>query len=238
MAVPTSKNIAGYDYDLIDPLSDRLVCKICHFPSRNPYLSVCCGHLFCKSCLYNIRKAPAITNACPVCRDEEFVIFPNQAVDREIKCLRIHCTNKMMGCEWEGELNDINNHLGNSDGCQFEEVKCSNECGKVIQRQYLTSHVETECQRRKVNCQYCYDTGENRFIEGQHKEECPKLPLPCPNNCEVGTIPREDMGKHKEVCQLEVIDCSNDCGDKLDMSKSLNTFSIQNTSKTTPTKKL
>ena len=95
---------------------------------------------------------------------------------REIKSLHIYCTNKEKGCEWQGELNDINNHLGNSDGCQFEEVKCSNECRKMIQRQYLTSHVKTKCSRRKVNCQYCHDTGEHQFIEGQHKEECPKLP--------------------------------------------------------------
>ena len=112
-----------------------------------------------------------------------------------------------MGCEWQGELNHINNHLGSSDGCQFEELKCSNECGKMIERRYLTSHVETECSRRKVNCQYCHDTGEHQFIEGQHKEECPKLPLPCPNKCEVESVPREDMAAHKKECPLEMILC-------------------------------
>ena len=124
----------------------------------------------------------------------------------------IYCTNKEKGCKWQGELNDINNHLGNSDGCQFEEVKCSNECGKMIERQYLTSHVKTKCPCRKVNCQYCHDTGEHQFIEGQHKEECPKLPLPCPNKCEVGSVPREDLEIHRKICQLEAIECSNECG--------------------------
>jgi len=108
---------------------------------------------------------------------------------------------------WQGELNYINNHLGNSDGCQFEEVKCFNECGKMIQRQYMTNHVETECPRRKVNCKYCHDRGEHHFIEGQHKEECPKLPLPCPNNCEIGTVPCEDMEAHRKECPLEMIQC-------------------------------
>ena len=204
----TPNNNGGYDYDLVNQPPDRLVCKICHLPSRDPYLSVCCGHVFCKSCLDNIKKATAITNACPVCRDEEFVTFPNKAVDREVKQLHTYCTNKKKGCEWQGELNDINNHLENSRrGCQFEKVKCSNECGKMIQRQYLTSHVETECPRRKVNCQYCHDTVEHQFIEGQHKEECPKLPLPCPNKCEVGSVPLEDMEAHRKECPLEMIQC-------------------------------
>ena len=168
---------------------------------------MCCGHVFCKSCLDNIKKAAAITNACPVCRDEEFVTFPNKQADREIKSLHKYCTNKETGCEWQGELNDINNHLGNSNDCQFEEVKCFNECGKIIQRQYLTSHVETECPCRRVNCQYCHDTGEHQFIQGQHKEECPKLPLLCPNKCEVGGVPREDMKAHRKECPLEMIQC-------------------------------
>ena len=126
---------------------------------------------------------------------------------KEIRRHHIYCTNKEKGCEWQGELNNINNHLGNRKGCQFKEVKCSNECGKMIQRQYLTSHAETECPRRKVNCQYCHDIGEHQFIEGQHKEECPKLPLPCPNKCKVRDIPREDMEAHRKECPLEMIQC-------------------------------
>ena len=50
----STSNIGGYEYNFISgPPVDRLVCKICHLPSREPYLSVCCGHLFCKSCLDN-----------------------------------------------------------------------------------------------------------------------------------------------------------------------------------------
>ena len=208
MAIATPSNIAGYDYNFIDTPHDRYICKICHLPSRDPYLSVCCGHVFCKSCLDNVKKASAITNACPVCRDKEFVTFPNRQGDREIRSLHIYCTSKEKGCKWQGELNNINSHLGNSDGCQFEGVKCSNECGKMIERRYLTSHVETECPRRKVNCQYCHDAVEHQFIEGQHKEECPKFLLPiCPNNCGVTNVFREDMEAHRKECPLEMIQC-------------------------------
>ena len=168
---------------------------------------MCCGHLFCKSCLDSVKKAALTSNVCPICRDEEFVTYPQKQANREIKELHVYCTNKEKGCEWQGELNGINNHLGNSDGCQFEEVNCSNECEKMIERRYLTSHVETECPCRDTNCQYCHDTGEHQFIEGQHKEECPKLPLPCPNKCEVGSVPREDMEAHRKECPLEMIQC-------------------------------
>ena len=205
MATVTPCRIGGYDNNFVNTPHNRFICKICHLPSRHPYLSVCCGHLFCKSCLDNFIIVSV--NACPICRDENFVTFPNKAIDREVKGLHIYCTNKEKGCEWQGELNDIINHLENSDGCQFEEVKCSNECGKMMERRYLTNHVETECPRHKVNCKYCHDTGEHQFIEGQHKEECPKLPLSCPNKCEVVFVLREDMESHRKECPLEMIQC-------------------------------
>ena len=200
----TPNNMAGYNYEFVDKVENRLLCKLCKLTSRNPYLSVCCGKLFCNSCLYDVKT---VVSACPVCHDKKFIIFKQTEAEQTIKSLHVYCTNKVKGCEWQGELNNINNHLGNSDGCQFEEVKCSIECGKMIERRYLTSHVETECPCRKVNCQYCHDTGEHQFIEGQHKEECPKLPLPCPNKCEVGSVPREDMEAHRKECPLEMIQC-------------------------------
>ena len=207
MAVATPNVNGGYQYSFVDTLHERYICKVCQLPSRDPYLSECCGNLFCKCCLSDVKTVTAITNTCPVCRDEEFKTFRNKAIDREIKDLHIYCTNKEKGCKWQSKLSDVNEHLGNSVGCRFEEVNCSNECEEKMERRFLTSHVETECPRRKVNCQYCHDTGEHQFIEGQHKEECPKLPLPCPNKCEVGSVPREDMEAHRKECPLKMIRC-------------------------------
>ena len=114
MATPS--NNGGYDYDFIGTPPDRVVCSICHLPSRDPYLSVCCGHVFCKSCLDGV-KISGTTNICPVCRNEEFITFSNKQIGREVKSLLVYCTNNAKECKWQGELNAINNHLGNSDGC-------------------------------------------------------------------------------------------------------------------------
>ena len=194
----------GYDYKFMDFPPERLVCKICLLPSRDPYLSLCCGHTFCKECSNVTRR---VTRACPMCRKKRFPVVKNKQADREIKSLRVVCTNQNSGCKWQGELNDINSHLGNNDGCQFQTVECSNECGKTLQQRYLTNHLETECPCRQVGCYYCHNVGEYQFIMGEHGEQCPKLPLPCPNGCEVGSVPREDMENHKEVCQLQDVVC-------------------------------
>ena len=204
MAIAGPNEVGGYNNNFVETPHDRFLCKICLHPCRDPLLTGCCGHNFCKSCLNNAMIS-AVT--CPICQDGEFTTLQNKQADREIRSLHVMCNNKERGCEWQGELNDINNHLTNSDGCQFENVICFNECGKILERQYLMVHNEAGCPRRKVDCLHCHITGEYQFIEGKHKEQCARLPLPCPNKCEVGSVPREDMEGHRKECPLEMVKC-------------------------------
>ncbi|XP_065913857.1 TNF receptor-associated factor 2-like [Dysidea avara] len=199
----------GYDYQFVETPADFMMCVICHRPSREPFLSVCCGHTFCNSCLCGLKQK---TDSCPMCRSEEFVTIPNKQVDRLVRGLRVFCTNKEKGCEWQGEVNDIVSHIEDGNGCHFQEVKCPFECGKCLQRQNLISHVQDECVRRKVECQYCHITEEYQFVSGEHKELCPKFPLPCPNNCNAGTIPRESIDEHRKICLFEEVTCILACG--------------------------
>ena len=197
----------GYDYRTVTHLSSEsdLVCKICHLPGRNPHLSSCCGHTFCRSCIDRLKESTSIANACPVCRDSEFPVVQNKQTDRAVRSLHVYCTNEKEGCKWKGEINDIVAHI---NCCQYESVECENNgCDSNVQRQHLKSHMEADCPYRDVNCQYCDLRGKHLFIEGNHKDECPEYPLPCPNGCEVRTILRKDIDVHRESCSLEVIEC-------------------------------
>ena len=126
----------------------------------------------------------------------------------------VYCTNKDKGCDWQGEVNDITGHLGNSDtdGCQFEEVKCINDCGLMLQRQNLSSHVDYECPYRDVHCTYCNIVGQYQFIMNQHADQCTEAPLPSNAGCGVVSILRGDMKVQKTTCPFEEIECPNDCG--------------------------
>ena len=63
------------------------------------------------------------------------------------------------------------------------------------------------CLYRNVDCKYCQVTGQHQFIEGELIEQCPKLPIPCPNKCEVGKVTRDDIEEHMKMCPLELIHC-------------------------------
>jgi len=169
----------GYEYQFIASPPDWLICNICRYPSRQPYLSDCCGNTFCKSCLEHGKK-DATVDSCPICLKTLLDGTPCKQADQTIRSLHVFCTNKEKGFEWQGEVKDIDDHLGSRDGCQFEEEICSVGCGKQLQRQYLTSHNKNDCVRRKVNCQHCHIAGEHQFIEGEHEKLCPKFLTVCP----------------------------------------------------------
>ena len=153
-----TEKLGGYDYRLACSLpdgSDDLFCKICHSLSRNPQLSNCCGGTFCKSCIDNLSKSDheSLTITCPVCCSSEFSLGRNKQIDRAVRSLRVYCTNEQEGCKWEGEIYDIVAHV---DYCQYENVECENNgCDSTVQRQYLKSHMETDCPYHNVKCQYC-----------------------------------------------------------------------------------
>ena len=203
METASHSSDGGYDYQFVDTPLDHVFCVICHLPSRDPHMTECCGHVFCKSCLDKAKAMPY--KACSICKDEHFNTFCNKQINREVQSLHVYCTNKEKECEWEGEIRDIYTHL---DGCQFEEVECPNGCEELIQRQFLSNHIKYECTHREIDCQYCSIKVKLLFADGTHLEECPKLPLPCPNSCgKVEMILREDMEAHRKECPLEVIQC-------------------------------
>jgi len=117
---------------LLSAIEDMTICKICYLLSRDPCLSCCCGHTFCKSCI----DALGDDAMCPLCRDEKFQAVKNKQVERAIKSLHVSCTNSEAGCTWQGELSYIKAHLKH---CQYEKVACD-KCGITMEQGLLHDH--------------------------------------------------------------------------------------------------
>ena len=196
------------EYDFACSIPDSLVCKVCLEAVKKPQLTGCCGNNVCKHCLDKWKESKEEDHTglvpCPVCGTSSVKTFPNKLSDREIRKLHVYCYNKTKGCEWEGEINDIKGH---NDNCSYGEVPCPHNCGMTVQRQFYDLHAEFECPNCEAYCQLCYIVGKKSFIEGEHMEHCPKLALPCPNDCGATKILREAMEEHRSKCPLEKLQC-------------------------------
>ena len=205
--------VGGYRYEFITEPPDYLRCTLCRLPSRDPYLSDCCGNIFCSSCLQASfqggSKSPSShSQGCPnpKCPNPRaFTTFRNKQVDRNVKDLKVFCPNKHKGCAWQDKVNEVPAHL--TRNCQFEDVECTNQCGQMVQRQHFSRHISNECQFRSAKCKYCRAEGQHIYILGQHKQTCPKYPVPCPNGCKVTDLLQENLPAHRQVCSLEPVPC-------------------------------
>ena len=192
----------GYEYNFVDILPDRVVCKICHYPCRDAHLTSCCGAHFCASCLKQTRKGTAVNKACPICRVQRFKVFPNKQLDREIKGLMVYCSNRKTGCMWQGEINNFTKHV--DDDCQFVDMDCPSGCDAKLKRQCVQDHLVNDCP---CHCRYCDASGHRDWIASRHKEHCDMYPVPCPNRCELGVTRIVGVDEHRKVCPLEIVHC-------------------------------
>ena len=198
------ETLGGYACKFVTTPPGSLLCQICQLVARDPQLSICCGHNFCKACLNKVEN----DEGCPIatCDENEsiFTTFPNKLSNREIKKLLVLCTNDEKGCSWRDELVNWENHL---QECEFEEIKCLQNCGMIIERQKMDDHLKNECPCRQSVCEYCNVCGEHRVIAGQHRNECPKMPLPCPNDCGLENLLRDELEEHLRNCPLQKVQC-------------------------------
>ena len=187
----------GFDFDFVATPPDRLCCAICLHVLRDPHQTDC-GHQFCLSC---ITKAYHQSLVCPVCK-KTYSIFRDQIVAREVRGLQVRCSKESLGCEWVGELGSyIDTHIHQ---CGFINVSCMH-CKQLVPKRLITKHQDLLCPLRKYDCDYCrtyvstYDD-----VTKNHWPICKFFPVPCPNDCPTGSVPRNHLMEHiKNDCKVK-----------------------------------
>ena len=131
----------GYDCDFVETPPKSLECIMCMLPFREPHVLSCCGLKACESCLVRLK---AEKHPCPKCR-QKFVTMLEKEVQRAVLDLRVYCSRKKEGCEWTGEVRDLETHTRSECGCLM--TACRYNCGGRFQRRVIEKHEIEECPR-------------------------------------------------------------------------------------------
>ena len=89
------------------------------------------------------------------------------------------------------------------------KVRCPNKgsgCEWVGDLGSVDQHVNS-CPKRPCQCDFCGFKDTYEVVTNDHSPVCVKYPEPCPNQCEIGTVPRCDMEKHLTQCPLQLVEC-------------------------------
>ncbi len=208
------KRIIGFDCEFVRPPPSEFVqseCPVCLQIIREPYQVTCCGKKFCKACIEHIK---AIQKPCPTC-NEKFSSFADKGLKQSLYSLKVHCSHQKNGCEWTGELRQLDEHLNTNpqpekqlDGCQFVEINCIHNCRNQLQRRYIQVHQIKDCHKRPFGCDHCQDYKSTYDdVTNNHWPVCGSFPVPCPNQCG-STIQRQNIDSHvADECSLTTINC-------------------------------
>ena len=203
----------GYDCEFTSEVPDNCKCPLCKKVFRDPQRVSCCEEEYCKECIEQVfRDNEPCPNPKCGCKNYSS-ISEAKRTKGFIDKLRCHCSNWREGCEWEGELQELNDHLNENptnenqlNGCDFTKIHCR-WCRQVLLRNEIGEHQENVCQLRLFTCQYCNHQDTYQRVVAIHLPKCPRQPVECPQRC--GLSPRrQSLDAHKaEECPNTIITC-------------------------------
>ncbi|KAJ4456611.1 putative TNF receptor-associated factor 3 [Paratrimastix pyriformis] len=178
-------------------------CLSCGCVMRRP-VSVGCptNHKMCQACCTEWFKQK---RECPACRSPVTANAPtldislHGMIGRQI----VFCANNQAGCEWQGKLEDAEEHEARA--CPCRTVSCSHPgCNFRCLARDLAQHANG-CPRKRVPCQHC----RSEFPQGEldtHFGTCPRIPIACPHGCGA-SVPRSEMPQHEAGCPNFPVAC-------------------------------
>ena len=203
----------GFDCEFIEkpPKEFQSKCPVCLLILRDPHIVSCCGYSFCHVCIHKIKTNKG---SCPCCNEDNFEFFPNKGLKRSLCEFEIGCSYQTDGCEWTGNLGQLESHLNsycNSqktrslEGCQYVYIKCS-YCYKSFLRSEINNHEKNDCLMRPYVCLHC-NSFESTYgeVTTSHWADCGFFPTPC----KCGEIlQRQLIDDHvANVCPETIVEC-------------------------------
>ncbi len=151
------KNVMGFDCEFLEPPPENLQtrCPICLQIIREPYQVPCCGKKYCQSCIQTVKIK---NKPCPTCNTEGFSNFPDTGHKQSLYGLKVRCSHQKDGCEWTGELRQLDEHLNTDplpetqlDGCRLTIINCDFHhvgCAVKLPRQDMPEHVRASIHHK------------------------------------------------------------------------------------------
>ena len=204
----------GFDCEFVEepPQVLQSHCPICLLVLREPFQVTCCGKSFCRQCIKRINTGGT---PCPTCNEARFDSFQNKGLQQPLYGFRVFCPNKESGCDWQGELGQLDQHLNlNPDrdkqfqGCAYTEVKCL-YCNEPHPRCKIEHHQTSQCAKRPFTCSVCeeYESTYTDVVTN-HSPVCKCRPVECPNSCGTNNLQHQHLEDHVSTqCPLTYVEC-------------------------------
>ena len=95
------------ELDFVQQPSFEFECPITYNVLLEPHQTDCCGNHLSREAVAIIAKQE---KPCPLCKKSSFTTHPDINFRRQVHQLSVFCPHKKRGCEWQGELFNLEKH--------------------------------------------------------------------------------------------------------------------------------
>ena len=187
------------DYDFVKRPSQDFFCPVTLELLLEPQLTSCCGHHLSLETSSRLQREG---KACPLCSETGWSTMLDKFHRRRVHELRVRCPLRVSGCDWVGEVNELQYHTDSCAKGAWECRYCGLECtyGEGEGEHWLT------CRKFPVPCPNGCEVGSvERCNVERHRSVCPLEPLSCEMS-EFGcsaVVPRKDLATHMRESELQ-----------------------------------
>ena len=118
---------------------------------------------------------------------------------RKVLGLKVRCSRKKDGCQWEGELRHLDHH--EREECVGALVECRYHCGERLPRRQLAEHEQDVCPQRPADIKL---ESFMRKMEERHMREM----------AAVKEELKKEKERHKEELRKERVSNGCSCEDE------------------------
>lgn len=129
-------HVEGRLVEFLRELDAVCVCSWCGLVTREKMDLMSCGDILCKECSREIHSRQCPVHRKTVSRAMEVQLQYNYSLASE----KVRCVNVMRGCQYKGDLCDLDTHLQKS--CAFHIVECA-RCRRGVAYKDMSAHFPT-----------------------------------------------------------------------------------------------
>ena len=179
------------EYDFVEEPAREFFCAVSLELLREPQQTDCCGHHLSVEVAQRLQGEG---KPCPVCQKPHSTTHPDLFHKRRMQQSIVRCTCRKSGCDWVGELGNLEDHVIKCPKRLWQCVYCAFSGLREVEEDHLSG-----CGQFPVPCPNGCEAGSvERCSLEQHLLECPLQLVGCEYvamGCAV-RLPRREMSEH------------------------------------------
>ena len=96
------------EFDFVQQPSQDLFCPVTFELLLDPHLTACCGNHLSQRAVTRLKRG---AKPCPICKEPDLATMLDKFHRRKVCEVQVRCPHTPSGCEWVGEVGELNQHI-------------------------------------------------------------------------------------------------------------------------------